>query len=154
MYFYFYVTVSPHEIGVEVQDHRLHSATKIDEHEKKSFLTFFRFHSLSLPFAFSPIHVCLRLGLELAFGVGLRSCLEQELEDISFSSSMDVIVIAIGEIWMLLLLLLMGFARICAVSTKVLVKIIRSCLKNLNAFYFSSHKPCQKCVIVVVIILY
>ena len=34
MYFYFYVTVSPHEIGVEVQDHRLHSATKIDEHEK------------------------------------------------------------------------------------------------------------------------
>ena len=83
--------------------------------------------------------MCLRLGLELAFGVGLRSCLEQELEDISFSSSMDVIVIAIGEIWMLLLLLLMGFARICAVSTKVLVKIIRSC---------------QKCVIVVVIILY
>ena len=92
------------------------------------FFTFFRFHSLSLPFAFPPIHVCLRLGLELAFGVGLRSCLEQELEDISFSSSTDVIVIAIGEIWMLLLLLLMGFARICAVSTQVLVKIIRSCL--------------------------
>ena len=129
MYFYFYVTVSPHEIGVEVQDHRLHSATKIDKHEKIiTFFTSFRFHSLSLPFAFPPIHVCLRLGLELAFGVGLRSCLEQELEDISFSSSMDVIVIAIGEIWMLLLLLLMGFARICAVSTKVLVKIIRSCL--------------------------
>ena len=77
---------------------------------------------MSLPFAFPPIHVCLRLGLELAFGVGLRSCLEQELEDISFSSSTDVIVIAIGEIWMLLLLLLMGFARICAVSTQVLVK--------------------------------
>ena len=33
MYFYFYVTVSPHEIGVEVQDHRLHSATKINKDE-------------------------------------------------------------------------------------------------------------------------
>ena len=41
---------------------------------------------LILPFCFFPIHVFLRLRLELAFSVGLRSCLAQELEYLSFSS--------------------------------------------------------------------
>ena len=100
--------------------------------------------------------MCLRLGLELAFGVGLRSCLEQELEDISFSSfdgcycycywrDLDVIVIVIDG-------LCKNLCRFHTSFSKNHSQLPLS--KNLNAFHFSSHKSGHECVIVIAFILY